>query len=352
MEDKLKQIIGEIKPLDEQAMQEARARQDELTKPRGSMGMLEEVSVQIAGIKGEVRPSIDNKAIFTLAGDHGITAEGVSAYPAEVTPQMVFNFLSGGAAINVLAKRAGARVIVADLGVNFDFDPEFSPVDRKIAKGTDNMAQGPAMTRDQAIASVMAGIELVDSEMENGLDIIGTGEMGIGNTTPASAITAAICGGPVKDLTGRGAGLDDDGLSAKIHIIEKVLEVNKPDPADGLDVLSKLGGFEIGGIAGLIIGAAKNRLPVLIDGFISGAGALIAYTLAPQTKDFMIAAHQSVEIGHKKILDYMGLKALLNLNLKLGEGTGGAIGLYLVQCAVAILDEMATFAEAGVSDKE
>ncbi len=350
MEDTLNKIIGEIVPPDREAMDAAALRQDDLTKPRGALGMLEALSVQIAGIQANVRPAIEHKVIFCLAGDHGVTEAGVSPYPAEITPQMVFNFLNGGAGINVLSRQVGARVVVADLGVNFDFQEEMAPLDFKIRKGTSNLVQGPAMTREEAIQSILAGIKLVDQEAD--LDILGTGDMGIGNTTPSSAITAAITGRSAREVTGRGTGLDDDGLMAKVSIIEKALEVNRPDPSDPLDVLAKVGGFEIGGIAGLIIGGARRRVPVVADGFISGAGALIAHALAPMVKDYLIAAHQSTEIGHQSILEHIGLRPLINLDFRLGEGTGAALGIFLSECAVAILNEMATFSEAGVSDKD
>ena len=349
MEKRLEKIIGGIPALDREAMKAASDRQNELTKPRGALGVLEDLSVRIAGMQASARPSIREKAVFCLAGDHGVTADGVSAYPPEVTPQMVFNFLAGGAGINVLTRQVGARVVIADLGVNHDFEGPNVPRDFKVRKGTDNMAAGPAMSREEAVQSVLAGIDLVASERD--LDIIGTGDMGIGNTTASSAITSVLAGVPVPEATGRGAGLDDEGRAAKVRIIEKALSVNRPDPGDALDVLAKVGGFEIGGIAGLIIGGAARRLPVVIDGFISGAGALVACALAPVVKDYLIAAHQSVEIGHQRALAHMGLRPLLNLDMRLGEGTGAALGIFLAQCAVAVLNEMATFSEAGVSDR-
>ncbi|MFH1090000.1 MAG: nicotinate-nucleotide--dimethylbenzimidazole phosphoribosyltransferase [Pseudomonadota bacterium] len=350
VEQKLYEIIDKIQPLDRQAMEAAAKRQDELTKPKGALGVLESLSIQIAGIQGRVRPDLSDKVVFCLAGDHGVTASGVSAYPAEVTPQMVLNFLTGGAGINVMARQIGARVVVADLGVNYDFSPPLAPLALKIRKGTADMTRGPAMTREEAVKCVLNGIELV--ERESSLDILGTGDMGIGNTTPSSAITAVMTGSRPAEVTGRGTGLDDRGLTGKVAAIEKALAVNRPDPNDALDVLAKVGGFEIGGIAGLIIGGARRRVPVIIDGFISGAGALIACALAPRVKDYLIAAHQSVEIGHQRLLEHLGLRPLVNLDLRLGEGTGAVIGLFLAQCAAAVLNEMATFAEAGVSDKE
>jgi nicotinate-nucleotide--dimethylbenzimidazole phosphoribosyltransferase len=349
--DKINHVIASIKPLDERAMEEARKRQDRLTKPKGSLGQLESVSIRVAGIKGEPRPRIVHKVIFTLAGDHGITKEGVSAYPSEVTPQMVYNFLRGGAGINVLARHVGVRVVVADLGVASVLERHPALKDKKVAKGTKNMAKGPAMSREEAIRSIEAGIELVEEELANGIDILGTGDMGIGNTTPSSAIAAAFTCADVATVTGRGTGLDDEGWRQKVNVIKKVLEINRPDPKDPIDVLSKVGGFEIGGIAGVILAGAKYRIPIVIDGFISGAAALIATSLSSQVKPYLIASHRSAEQGHKIILEYLGLKPLLDLDLRLGEGTGAALGIFLVEASLRILDEMATFAEAGVSEK-
>ena len=349
MEARLNEFIAKIKPLDQNAMSEAAARQDQLTKPQGSLGRLETLSIQVAGILRNSRPELKEKIIFTLAADHGVAGAGVSPYPPEVTPQMVLNFLNGGAGINALSRQAGARVLVADLGVNFDFPAGSGLIDRKIAKGTADMSAGPAMSREQALQSILAGIQLVLDEKR--VDMIGTGDMGIGNTSPSAAITSVITGAPVGQVTGRGAGLDDQGLEAKVRIIEKALEVNRPDPRDPLDILAKVGGFEIGGIAGLVIGGSLRGVPVVIDGFISGAGALIAQALAPAVKDYLIASHQSVEIGHRMVLEHLGLRPLLDLELRLGEGTGAALAMSIIQSAVAVLNEMATFAEAGVSNK-
>lgn len=331
-------------------MRQAQARQDNLTKPQGSLGLLEELSVKVAGIQGLARPKIRDKVIVTMAGDHGVAAEGVSLFPQEVTAQMVYNFLRGGAGINVLARHVGVRVVVVDMGVATDLEPHPKLLAKKVAHGTKNMAQGPAMNREEAIWTIEAGIEVVESELSRGMDIVGTGDMGIGNTTPSSAIVAALTGVPVADVTGRGTGIGNEQLAHKVEVIERALAVNRPDPADPLDVLAKVGGLEIGGIAGVILGAAAHRLPVVIDGFISGAGALIAAGLAPQVKDYLIAAHLSVESGHRLVLERLGLAPLLDLNLRLGEGTGAALGISLVEAAVKILDEMATFADAGVSE--
>jgi nicotinate-nucleotide--dimethylbenzimidazole phosphoribosyltransferase len=340
-----------IPPIDQAAEGQARARQDSLTKPPGSLGRLEALSIQLAGITGAARPSVARKAVIVMAGDHGVTAEGVSAYPAAVTPQMVLNFAHGGAAINVLARQAGARVVVVDVGVATELGEQPGVRARKIAMGTANMALGPAMTRTQAEAAVQVGLEVAASEIERGLDLVATGDMGIGNTTASSAIVAAITRLPVALLTGRGTGVDDAGLARKIGIIERALAVNQPDARDALDVLSKVGGLEIGGLAGVIIGSAARRVPVVVDGFISGAAALIAVGLCPGVQPYLIGAHQSVEIGHRVMLDHLGLPPLLDLDLRLGEGTGAVLAFHLVEAAARILNEMATFAEAGVSDK-
>jgi nicotinate-nucleotide--dimethylbenzimidazole phosphoribosyltransferase len=347
----LEQALREIKPLDEKAMAAARARQDTLTKPLGSLGRLEELSIKLAGIRGEPIPGINHKAIVTMAADHGVVAEGVSAYPQAVTPQMVLNFLHGGAGINVLARHVGAKVIVVDMGVASDLKSHPALISRKIAYGTSDMARGPAMSREQAIKSIEVGLEIVEKEARKGLDIVGTGDMGIGNTTPSAAITAAITGEKVAKVTGRGTGIDDKQLAQKVEAIERALEVNTPNTEDALDVLAKVGGFEIGGLSGVILGAAAQRIPVVIDGFISGAAALIAVGLSPGVKDYLIASHCSVEIGHKVILKHLGLKPILDLELRLGEGTGAALGIFLVEASAKILAEMATFAEAGVSEK-
>jgi len=346
------EVTGNIRPLDEAAQRAAREHQNQLTKPPGSLGRLEELAVKIAGITGNARPSLTRKAIIVLAADHGVAAEGVSAYPQAVTAQMVQNFLHGGAAINVLARRAGARVVVGDLGVAAELPPHPELVAHKIAYGTQNMAQGAAMTTDEAIAAISAGIAIVETEWTRGLDLVGTGDMGIGNTTASSAIVAALTGTPVRDVTGRGTGIDEAGWQRKVALIERAIHVNQPNPSDPLDVLRKVGGYEIAGLVGVILGSAAHRVPVIVDGFISGAAALIATELCPPVRDYLIAAHNSVEIGHRAMLAHMDLVPLLHLDLRLGEGTGAALAMQLVDDAVAVLNEMATFAEAGVAQKE
>ena len=346
----LEETIARIAPLDEEAMAAARARQDSLTKPAGSLGRLEQLSVQLAGIQGRARPRVEHKAIITMAADHGVAAEGVSAYPAEVTPQMVANFLRGGAAINVLARHVGARVVVVDMGVAGAVPPHPLLVSRRVAAGTRNMARGAAMTRAQALVALKAGIAVVSAETARGLDVVGTGDMGIGNTTAASAIVATLTGESPAAVTGRGTGLDDDGLRHKIAVVEQALAVNCPDPDDALDVLAKVGGFEIAGLAGVILGAAARRVAVVVDGFISGAAALVAQGLCPRSRDYLVAAHLSVEVGHRAVMRRLDLLPLLDLNMRLGEGTGAALGISLVEAAAKTLNEMATFAEAGVAE--
>lgn len=345
----VKDTVDAVAPLDRTAMVEARHRQDQLTKPRGSLGRLEELSVQLAGIRRETPPSMTHKVIITMAGDHGVVEEGVSAYPREVTAQMVDSFLQGGAAICILARHAGARVVVVDMGVAAKLDFRPGLVSRKIAPGTANMAKGPAMSREQALESVQAGIEVFQDELAKGLDIVGTGDMGIGNTTSSSAICAAVTGEPVEKVTGRGTGIDDVRLARKVAVIKQALAVNGPDPRDPLDLLSKVGGFEIGGLAGVMLAAAARRIPVVVDGFVSGAAALIATEWCPQVKDYLVASHLSVESGHRAILRHMGLKPLLDLDMRLGEGTGAALGIFVAEAAARILKEMNTFSEAGVS---
>ncbi len=346
------ELISQIEPLDEAAMAAARARQDQLTKPRGSLGQLEALSIQLAGIYGRPLPEIHRPVVVTMAGDHGVVAEGVSAYPQEVTPQMVLNVLHGGAAINVLARHVGAEVVIVDMGVAGDLPPHPGLVDQKVAPGTENLAAGQAMTRQQALQALEAGAAVALAQLDRGMDMLGLGEMGIGNTTPSTAIAAVLTRRPPAEIAGRGTGVDDEGLERKIAALDRALVINEPDPTDGLDVLSKVGGFEIGGIAGAMLVAAAHRCPVMVDGFISTAAAMIAVTLAPQVRPYLVASHRSRERGHYVMLEWLELEPLLDLDMRLGEGTGSALGFSLAQAACKVLREMATFAEAGVSDKE
>jgi len=352
MSELLTNTIKMIKPLDREAMAQARVRQDMLTKPQGSLGRLEEISVQLAGIQARPLPQIKQKAIITMAGDHGVVAEKVGNWPQEVTAQMVYNFLGDGAGINVIARQVGARVIVVDMGVATELKAHPQLVSRRVAPGTRNMAQGPAMTGEQAVKAIEAGIELVAAEAAQGLDIVGTGDMGIGNTTPSAAICAVMTRQAADVVTGRGTGLSDEQLAHKVEVIRQAIKVNHPDPKNPLAVLAKLGGFEIGGLVGVMLGAAARRIPVAIDGFISGAAALIATALAPELKGYLFAAHLSAESGHRRLLEHLDLKPLINLEMRLGEGTGAALGIFLVEASARILAEMATFGEAGVSEKE
>jgi nicotinate-nucleotide--dimethylbenzimidazole phosphoribosyltransferase len=347
----LNSTVKSIKPINREWYDIAQKHLDNLTKPLGSLGRLEEFAQRLVAITENRKPVLDKKVIFTFAGDHGVVDEGVSAYPKEVTPQMVFNFLRGGAGINVLARHAGAEIVVVDIGVDFDFDDTEGLINMKVMKGTRNFAKGSAMTRDEAVKCIESGIEVATRYAERGCKMAGTGDMGIGNTTPSSAIASVITGTPVREVTGRGTGISDEALERKIEVIEGAMRLNKPDPTDAIDVLSKVGGTEIGGIAGLILGAASKRIPIVIDGFISTAGALIAYTIEPAVKDYVFAAHNSVEKGHRIMLKAMGLDPILDLGLRLGEGTGAALAMLLIEAALKISKEMATFQEAGVAEK-
>jgi nicotinate-nucleotide--dimethylbenzimidazole phosphoribosyltransferase len=290
--------------------------------------------------------------VFTFAADHGVARDGVSAYPREVTPQMVLNFLRGGAGVNVLARHAGVEVRVVDIGVDYDFGTAPGLFGRKVMKGTRNLSVEPAMTRDEAERSILVGMELAADAVQEGVGLIGTGEMGIGNTTPSAAITAVMTGSQVREVTGRGTGIDEAGLARKVAVIQGAIDLHRPDRADPSDVLAKVGGLEIGGLAGLILGAAAKRVPVVLDGFIAGAAALIAVGLAPTCREYLIASHRSVERGHQVVLGHLGLKPLLDLDLRLGEGTGACLGMDLVCAAIKMYSEMATFDEAGVSERE
>ena len=346
----LQATIGRISPVSADWRLAARKHLDNLAIPLGSLGDLLDLAEQLAAIKESLKPSVRSKAVVTMAADHGVVEEGVSAFPREVTLQMVANFVAGGAAINVLAEVAGARVVVVDMGVGSDLDRSCAEkvLFCKVDYGTRNMAKGPAMSREQAVKSLETGIEIAGRLIEEGVELLATGDMGIGNTTPSSAILAAFSGHSAREVTGRGTGISDEALENKIRVIEKALNVNQPNPRDAVDVLAKVGGFEIGGIAGLILGAARHKVPVVVDGFISSAGALLAKHLAPASLDYMISGHRSLEYGHRLMLEQLGLKPLLNLNLRLGEGTGAALAMNLVESAAQVINKMLTFEDAGV----
>lgn len=351
----LETTLHRIFPQDSATRDLAKARLDNLALPHWALGDLMDMAVDLAGMTRTITPVIRKKAVVTMAGDHGVVAEGVSKFPSEVTPQMVYNFVRGGAGINALARQAGAEVFVVDMGVAADLTElvtEGKIIDKKLGMGTNNIARGPAMSSAMARKAVEAGIEVADM-LAPDYDLFGTGDMGIGNTTPSTAIAAVCTGKGVEELTGRGTGLDDVQLQHKIDVIRQILEVNKPDPNNGLDILAKVGGFEIGGIAGLILGAAANQKPVLVDGFISTAGALVAYKIEPFVRDYLLFSHRSVEQGHKYMQEMLGCtKPLLDLNFRLGEGTGAALAMNVVEASVAVLTEVLTFEEAAVASAD
>lgn len=341
--------LPKIPPFDKTSAQKAAARQNQLTKPQGSLGRLEALSIQLAGMTGKERPRFAHKAVIVMAADHGVALAGVSAYPVEVTAQMVANIARNGAAVSVLARQNQARVVVVDIGVATDVSGLTGVLHHKVADGSANMLKGPALTPAQAEQAIAVGMQVLGEQATQGLDLVALGEMGIGNTTPASAITAVFTGLPVKDVTGRGTGLDDAGLQNKIKVIEEAIRLNQPDPGNALDVLMKVGGLDIAGLTGVIIAAAARRIPVVVDGFISGAAALVAVGLLPAVRPYLIASHLSVEAGHAAICKQLDLEPLLDLRMRLGEGSGAVLAFPIIEGAARILDEMATFAEAGVS---
>ncbi len=350
--DRLNKMLDHIKTPDLQCQSLAQQHLDRLTKPPGSLGRLEELAAWYIRVRGKFPPTLPKKALFVFAADHGVCEEGVSAFPQSVTAQMVFNFLKGGAAVNVLARHADAEVRVVDMGVDFDFGEIPTLIHRKIARGTQNMSRGPAMTQKQALAAVITGIDLAEEAAKNGVTLLGTGEMGIGNTTASSAITAVLTGSDIATVTGRGTGIGDETLVLKQAVVRLALNVNQPEASKPLELLQKIGGFEIGGITGLILGGAAHRIPIVIDGFIATAAALIAAALKPEVTAYLLAAHQSAEPGHQIALKHLGLSPLLAFDMRLGEGTGAALGMSMVDAAIKIVNEMATFEQAGVSQKE
>jgi nicotinate-nucleotide--dimethylbenzimidazole phosphoribosyltransferase len=355
-ENELRSIIREIKPLNPIWLAKARERTNQLVMPTRALGRLHDISEQICAIQKTLRPAIDRKVFVVMAGDHGVAAEGVSAYPQEVTGEMIRTFLTGGAGINVLAAQIKAEIIVVDMGIMPDLHvPELhmdqSLFIRKVAHGTANLAQGPAMTRPQAAQSIYTGFQIASQLFEKGMQIIGTGDMGIANSTPAAAIGFVLTGSTLEAMVGRGTGVDDEGLKRKKQVIQKSIEINRPDPQDALDVLSKLGGFEIGGIAGLMLAGAYHQRPIVVDGFISTAGALIAHHLCPLVTPYLLSGHCSKEPGHRLMLKHLDLAPILDLGMGLGEGTGGALAMNIIEGAVRIIKNMLTFEQAGVLNK-
>ncbi|CAM3929253.1 nicotinate-nucleotide--dimethylbenzimidazole phosphoribosyltransferase [Paenibacillus alkaliterrae] len=345
---KLAETIKKIKPFNEESASLADHHSDRLTKPPGSLGKLESIARQLAGISGQLWPDLSRKAVIVMAGDHGVCEEGVSAFPQAVTPQMVMNFLNGGAAVNVLARQAGADVVCVDIGVNADLAHE-RLVCRKIVRGTANMAKQPAMTREETVQAILVGIEVVNEQVKQGFRLFGTGEMGIGNTTASAAITTVLTGLSPEESVGRGTGINDAGWLNKVDVVKRAIELNQPDASDPIDVLAKVGGAEIAGLVGVIIGAAANGCAVVIDGYISSAAALVASRLAEQSKPYMIASHLSQEKGHLKLLESIGLSPMIQLEMRLGEGTGAVLCFHFIDAALHLMQEMATFESAGVS---
>ncbi|SDF91083.1 nicotinate-nucleotide-dimethylbenzimidazole phosphoribosyltransferase [Fontibacillus panacisegetis] len=347
----VKELAGLIQAPNTAAMVAAGQHLDILTKPPGSLGKLEALAVRLAGITGEVKPSFTERAVIVMAADHGVCEEGISAFPAEVTPQMVLNFLAGGAAVNVLARQAGAEVNCVDIGVNSDLShPDL--ISRKVRYGTANMAQGPAMSREEAEKAILIGAEVVEKAVVRGVSLFITGEMGIGNTTASAAIVSALTDISPLGSVGRGTGINDERLRHKIAVVERALKINEPDPTDPIDVLAKVGGLEIAGLTGVILAAAANHCPVVIDGFISSAAALLAQRIAPESANYMISSHVSHEQGHASLLQELDLQPMLHMDMRLGEGTGGVLALHLIDAACRIMAEMATFESAGVSSAE
>ena len=347
----LEKTLERIRPLDRSCEGEAQIRLDALTKPQGSLGKLEKLARRVAVIQGKVPPQLGRKQLFVFVADHGITEEGVSAYPKEVTAQMTYNFLRGGAAINVLARHYGIEVEVIDVGVDYEFFNPSGLRNCKVRRGTDNFSRGAAMSRPEGVQAIETGIRLVEEASFKNLFLLGAGEMGIGNTSSAAAILCALTGAAPGDVVGRGTGIDDSTLRKKVAAIERGLEVNRPDPKDALDVLTKVGGLEIGAMTGVILGAAAFHLPMVLDGFISGAAALLAQHLCPRVHDFLFASHLSAETGHGVMLEALKLPPVLDLEMRLGEGTGACILMGLMEAAAKILGEMATFDSAGVEKK-
>lgn len=345
----LEETIAGIKELDCQAIQEVKDHQNRLTKPQGSLGILEAISIQLGGITGRKCPDLGKKAVVVMAADHGVVAEGISAFPSEVTPQMVHNFIQGGAAINVLSRHVGADVLVVDVGVASDINHP-RVLSYKVKHGTENMAEGSAMTRAEAVQALEVGIKVATDLIGKGYRMLATGEMGIGNTTASSALVAAFLGVPAAEVTGKGTGIKAEAIKHKAEVIDRAIAVNHPDTKDPIDVLAKVGGLEIAALAGLILGAAAHRIPVVIDGFISSAAALVALKIAPRSLEYVIASHCSAEMAHRKLLQYLELKPVLELEMRLGEGTGAVLVFPLIEAAVKIVKEMATFESAGVTD--
>ncbi|MFZ5634297.1 MAG: nicotinate-nucleotide--dimethylbenzimidazole phosphoribosyltransferase [Bacillota bacterium] len=347
----LEKTVKNIGQLDQEAIKAARRRVDSLIKPPGSLGRLEELAVRLAGIQGRPQPECGNKTVILMAGDHGVVSEGVSAAPREITCQMLSAFTGGVAGINVLSRVAGAKLVVVDMGVAGKVDIP-GVLNFKVREGTGNIAAGPAMARDEAVKALEAGIRVAVDEIEQGAQLLATGDMGIGNTTPSSAILAVLAGVPAGEATGRGTMVNDEVLNKKVWAVEQAVKVNRPDPEDGIDVVAKVGGLEIAGLAGVILGSASMKTPVIIDGFISTAAAMIACTIKKEAREYIIPSHLSGEQGHGLMLRHLDLRPMIQLEMRLGEGTGAVLAMGIVEAACRILREMASFEQAGLSDLE
>jgi nicotinate-nucleotide--dimethylbenzimidazole phosphoribosyltransferase len=353
----LAEILQGIEPIDQEWISKAKERTAQLVMPTRALGRLHDISERLCAIQRTLQPSIERKAVLVMAGDHGVVNEGVSAYPQEVTGAMVQTFLAGGAGINAISRHVKAEVFVVDMGIiaelgGVDLPGSDHLITHKIAPGTANFTEGPAMSRQEAEQAIVLGFQEAARLFQNGVQILGTGDMGIGNTTPSAAIGAVLCDMGLDKMVGRGTGVDDEGLARKRDAVSRAIDRNQPVPRDGLDVLAKLGGFEIGGIAGCVLAGAFHKRPVVIDGFISTAGALIANALCPSATQYLFAGHCSEESGHRAMLDYLKLDPILDLGMRLGEGTGGALSMSIIAGAVSIFKEVLTFEEAGVADKE
>lgn len=349
-EDQLAEVVARVSRTDPQAEARAWARLDTLTKPPRSLGRLEEIAARVARIQETDHPQVERKVVLLMAGDHGVVAQDVSPYPQDVTWQMVANFSAGGAAINQIARSIGAEVLVHDVGVARDVSALPGVVQVNVARGTADMTVGPAMTREQCAQAIMVGVGAAQAAVNNEAALLGTGEMGIGNSTSAAALTSALTGAEPKAVVGRGTGLDDEGVARKVHVVERALEANEVGSLDALGVLAGIGGLEIAALAGVVIGAAEAHTAVVSDGFISGAATLAAVALCPAAADYVLPSHLSAEPGHRAVLDHLGLKPVLELDMRLGEGTGAALAMGIVDAACRMMSGMATFAEAGVDE--
>lgn len=344
----LQQTINKIEELDQEMMAKARQRVDNLIKPPKSLGKLEELAVQLSGITKDLFPTIDHKAVIVMAADHGVYEEGVTSNPQEVTFAQTLNIAKGITGVGTIAKVSGAKIVTVDIGVKVDIPSDANVIIRKIKKGAGNIAKGPAMTREEAIKALEVGIEIANAEIQKGVNLLGTGEMGIGNTTPSTAILSVLGNCDPKEITGKGAGLGKGGISRKTEVIQNAIALNRPNPTDGIDILAKVGGLEIGGMAGVMLAAAANRVPVVVDGLISTASALIATTIEPKVKDYLITSHVTDEPGGKLASKLLGKEPMLKMNMCLGEGSGAALAFPIIEAACSMMKNMPTFEEVGM----